>query len=186
MHVVRNTQIHIWFSSFTPEPSWVFGLCGLCRLCTTTPEVKLQPTTLTVMNLGLKLDFIKVQYLVLSYSSLCSKLCHVSSALGHELLYADDLVIIAETEDELKMKLIKRKTNLEAKGLRVSMGKTKIMVSGVDLQMLKDSGKYPCSVCRKVLRSNSIYCTGCLQWVQKKCNANVMYWQVKTEPWLPL
>ena len=32
-----------------------------------------------------------------------------------ELLYIDDLVIFPETEDELRMKLIKWKTNLEAK-----------------------------------------------------------------------
>ena len=62
------------------------------------------------------------------------------------MLYADDIVISAETEDELKMKLNKWKTEMEAKGLRVKMGKTKIMVSEVNLQALKDSGIYPCSV----------------------------------------
>ena len=45
------------------------------------------------------------------------------------MLYADDLVIIAETEDELKIRLIKWKTNLEAKGLRVNMRRTKIIVT---------------------------------------------------------
>ena len=66
----------------------------------------------------------------------------VLDALSHEfrtgtpweLLYADDLVISAETEEGLKMKLNKWKTEMEAKGLRVNMGKTKIMVSGVNLQ----------------------------------------------------
>ena len=87
-----------------------------------------------------------------------------------ELLYADDLVISAETEEGLRMKLNKWKTEMEAKGLRVNMGKTKIMVSGVNLQTLKDSGKYPCSVCRKVVGSNSIYCAGCSHWVHKKCS----------------
>ena len=42
------------------------------------------------------------------------------------------------------------------------MGKTQIMVSRVQLQTLKDSGKYPCSVCRKGVGSNSIYCNKCL------------------------
>ena len=37
----------------------------------------------TVMNLELKLEFIRVQYLAQSYTSFYSKLCHVSSALGH-------------------------------------------------------------------------------------------------------
>ena len=102
----------------------------------------------------------------------------VLKALSHEfrtgtpweLLYADDLVISAETEEGLKMKLNKWKTGMEAKGLRVNMGKTKIMVSGVNLQTLKDSGKYPCSVCRKGVGSNSIYCDGCSHWVHKKCS----------------
>ena len=80
-------------------------------------------------------------------------------------MYADDLMISAETEEGLKMKLYKWKTEMEAKGLRVNMGKTKIMVSGVNLQTLKDSGKYSCSVC-----SNSIYCAGCSHWVHKKCS----------------
>ena len=66
-----------------------------------------------------------------------------------ELLYADDLVIIADTIDELLSKLGSWKTNLEAKGLRVNMGKTKIMVCGKDLRSIKDSGKHPCGVCRK-------------------------------------
>ena len=125
---------------------------------------ELESITPTVMNLESELEFTRVRYLALSYSSLYSKLCLVSSALGTpwELLYADGLVISAETEEGLKMKLNKWKTEMEAKGLRVNMGKTKIMVSGVNLQTLKDSGEYPCSVCRKGVGSNSIYCAGCL------------------------
>ena len=76
-------------------------------------------------------------------------------------------MISAETEEGLKMKLNKWKTEMEAKGLRVNMGKTKIMVSGVNLQTLKDSGEYPCSVCRKGVGSNSIYCAGCSHRVHK-------------------
>ena len=36
---------------------------------------------------------------------------------------------------------------MEQKGLRVNMGKTKIMESGINLDVLKKSGKYPCGVC---------------------------------------
>ena len=79
-------------------------------------------------------------------------------------------MISAETEEGLKMKLNKWKTEIEAKGLRVNMGKTKIMVSRVKLQTLKDSGEYPCSVCRKGVGSNSIYCVGCSHWVHKRCS----------------
>ena len=37
---------------------------------------------------------------------------------------------------------------MEKKGLRVNMGKTKIMESGINLDVLKKSGKYPCGVCQ--------------------------------------
>ncbi len=50
---------------------------------------------------------------------------------------------------------------MEQKGLRVNMPKTKILISGVGLDVLKDSGKFPCAVCRKGVRTNSILCTGC-------------------------
>ena len=87
-----------------------------------------------------------------------------------ELLYADDLVVIAETEEELRTKLREWKNAMEAKGLRVNVGKTKVMFSGHDLSSLVDSGKFPCSVCREGVGRNSIFCTGCSHWVHKKCS----------------
>ena len=59
---------------------------------------------------------------------------------------------------------------MEKKGLRVNMGKTKIMVSGMDLDLLKKSGKDPCGVCQKGVGSNAIFCGGCLCWIHKKCS----------------
>ena len=57
------------------------------------------------------------------------------------------------------------------KGLRVNMGKTKIMESGINLDVLKKSGKYPCGVCQSgVGSSNAIFCGGCKRWVHKKCS----------------
>ena len=51
-------------------------------------------------------------------------------ALQSELLYADDLAVIAETEEELIKRLNERKDNVESKGMRVNMNKTKVMISG--------------------------------------------------------
>ena len=87
-----------------------------------------------------------------------------------ELLYADDLAIIAKTKEELLVKLAEWKKQMEAKGLRVNMKKTKIMVSGPNLNTLKDSGRYPCAVCRSGVGKNSILCHGCKLWVHKKCS----------------
>ena len=82
-----------------------------------------------------------------------------------ELLYADDLMISAESMEELLVKLKTWITEMEKKGLRVNMGKTKIMVSGMDLDLLKKSGKDPCGACQKGEGSNAIFCGGCLCWI---------------------
>ena len=50
-----------------------------------------------------------------------------------EFLYADDLVLIAETLDLLMEKLKLWKDNMENKGLRVNMGETKAMICGTGL-----------------------------------------------------
>ena len=53
----------------------------------------------------------------------------------------------------------------------MNMGKTKIMVGGLDLDLLKRSGKVPCGVCQKGVGSNAILsCGGCLRWIHKKCS----------------
>ena len=87
-----------------------------------------------------------------------------------EIFYADDLVITATSEAELLAKLRLWKSEMEAKGLRVNMDKTKIMMSGPNLNSLRDSGKYPCSVCRDGVGKNSINCPGCNLWVHKRCS----------------
>jgi len=47
--------------------------------------------------------------------------------LPWKLLYADDLVLIAETKESLMLELSVWKKNIEAKGLKVNIGKTKVM-----------------------------------------------------------
>ena len=90
--------------------------------------------------------------------------------LPMELLYADDLVLMAESEALLLEKLRKWKNGMEAKGLRVNAGKTKVMQCRVSRVQSKDSGKHPCGVCRKGVGDNSIRCVECLRWVHKRCS----------------
>jgi len=87
-----------------------------------------------------------------------------------ELLYADDLVIMAESMHELLEQVEVWKEGMEEKGLRVNMGKTKCMISGSQLDRLQKTGKYPCAVCLTGTGSNSIYCGICSCWVHKKCS----------------
>ncbi len=58
---------------------------------------------------------------------------------------------------------------MEEKGLRVNMGKTKIMMRCTGLDEIKPSGKYPCGVCLKGVGQNSMLCHGCSKWVHKRC-----------------
>ena len=51
-------------------------------------------------------------------------------ALPWELLYADDLTVVAETEEDLITRLNEWKNNVEYRGMRVNIDKTKIMISG--------------------------------------------------------
>ena len=100
----------------------------------------------------------------------------VLEALSHEFrcgvpsenLYADDLVIIAESLEECVRRLLTWKEAMEEKGLRVYAGKTKIMICGTWLDLLQSSGEFPCAVCRTGVGRNSIFCKGYKHWVHKK------------------
>ena len=49
----------------------------------------------------------------------------------YELLYADDLVVMAGTIEELEAQLNHWKSALVGKGLKVNLGKTKILECGI-------------------------------------------------------
>jgi len=92
-------------------------------------------------------------------------------ALPWELLYADDLAVIAETEEELIKRLNEWKDNLESKGMRVNLNKTKVMISGERQKVRQKAVRWPCiGVCSKGVGSNSLQCTSCQKWVHKKCS----------------
>ena len=92
------------------------------------------------------------------------------SGVPWEDLYADDLIIIAESLEECVRRLLIWKEAMEEKGLRVNAGKTKIMICGTGLDFLQSSGEFPCAVCRTGVGSNSIFCKSCKHWVHKKCS----------------
>ena len=64
---------------------------------------------------------------------------------GRMLLYADDLIVSAECMEELLVTVQAWKSEMEKKGLRVTVniGKTKILVSGNNLDLRKKSRKDP-------------------------------------------
>jgi len=91
-------------------------------------------------------------------------------ALPWELLYADDLVVLAETEEDLIERLNEWKNNVENRGMIVNMNKTKVMISGKCQKPLQKAARWLCGVCGKGVGSNSIQCTSCQKWVHKKCS----------------
>lgn len=92
------------------------------------------------------------------------------NGLPWEMLYADDLVIIAESLEELGIRFTAWKNSMESKGLRVNLAKSKVMISDVNQGPTHTSVKYPCGVCFKGVGANSILCTMCNRWVHKRCS----------------
>ena len=84
------------------------------------------------------------------------------SGVPWEDLYADDLVIIAESLEECVRRLLTWK---EANGGERTESKCrKDMICGSGLDLLQSSGEFPCAVCRTGVGSNSIFCNGCKHW----------------------
>ena len=73
------------------------------------------------------------------------------SGVPWEDLYADDLVIIAESLEECVRRLLTGKEAMEKKRLRVNAGKTKNMICSTGLDLLQSSGEFPCAVCRIIV-----------------------------------
>ena len=103
----------------------------------------------TVKSLKWRLVFIGLFHMFIPGSVLSPLLfIIVLEALSRELrsgvpwedLYADDLVIIAESIAECVGRLFTWKEAMEKKGLRVNAGKTKIMTYGTGLDLLQSSG----------------------------------------------
>jgi len=92
-------------------------------------------------------------------------------ALPWELLYADDLVVIAESEDDLFKRLNDWKDNMQIRGMRVNINKTKVMITSRTSEAnvegckvaikIQKAARWPCSVCGRGVGSNSIQCISC-------------------------
>ena len=85
------------------------------------------------------------------------------------MLYADDLVLTAETWEEVVEKFKSWKVALERRGMKVNMSKTKILVTGKETEQIR-SGRYPCGVCGRGVGINSVLCVECNLWCHKRCS----------------
>ena len=78
-------------------------------------------------------------------------------ALPWELLYADDLFVMAESEEDLIKRFNEWKDNMENRGMRVNMNKTKAMISGECQKPIQKAARWPCGVCGRGVGCNSVY-----------------------------
>ena len=53
-------------------------------------------------------------------------------------------------------------------GLKLNVGKTKMMVSGTGGEVVL-SKVDPCGICRKRVGSNAVCCTHCTRWIHERC-----------------
>ena len=87
-----------------------------------------------------------------------------------ELLYADDLVLTAESKSELEQKFRAWKSHMEGRGLKVNVAKTKYLITGDEEAEPVEMGRYPCGVCGRGVGVNSRLCIRCQKWCHKRCS----------------
>ena len=85
-----------------------------------------------------------------------------------ELLYADDLVIMAPTMEQLGRRVADWRASLLGKRLKVNAGKSKVMVGSSGGKMIVNCGKWPCGVCGKGVQANSVQCTVLKKRIHKR------------------
>ena len=71
------------------------------------------------------------------------------SGLPSELLYADNLLLMAPPMEQLGRRVAEWRAILLDTGMKVNAGKSKLMVGSSDWKMIVNSGKWSCGVCGK-------------------------------------
>ena len=63
------------------------------------------------------------------------------------------------------------RVSLLDKGLKVNAGKSKVMVGSSNMNVIVNSGKWPCGACGKAVQATPIKCTVCKKRIHKQCCA---------------
>ena len=87
-----------------------------------------------------------------------------------ELLYADDIALMSEIIEGLRNKSTKWKEAFKSKGLKVNIGRPKVMISGgITQDGLSKNKVDTCGVCSLRVKDNSVLCSHCGKWVHGRC-----------------
>jgi len=89
-----------------------------------------------------------------------------------ELLYADDLVLTSESREEVTDKFNRWRDEMEQRGLKINVDKTKLVVTGKKAKERIQSGRWPYGscICGRRVGGNSVFCTVCKKWCHQCCS----------------
>ena len=95
---------------------------------------------------------------------------NIKEGMLQEILYADDIVLLAGSMAELQEKFYGWGSALQSKGLKVNLMKTKVMVSIFGQVTVKPSSmKDLCDLCGRKTMANAILCKSCGNWIHGRC-----------------
>ena len=78
--------------------------------------------------------------------------------------------MMSETIEGLRNKFLKWMEAFESKGLKVNLGKNKVIVcSNITKDGLSKSKVDPCWVCSLRVKANPVLCLQCGKWIHSRC-----------------
>ena len=87
-----------------------------------------------------------------------------------EILYADDLVLIAETMAEPRKNVYSWKSALDCKCLKVNLLKTKVMLSKIaQFTVIPSIRKDSCGICGRKTMAKVLLCKSYGYWIHGRC-----------------
>ena len=92
---------------------------------------------------------------------------HAREGLLNKILYGDGGVLMSKRLEDLRERFQKWRSALKSKGLKVNVGKSKMMVSGTEEIALSKQG--PRGICGKRVGFNAMCCTQCMRWIHGGC-----------------
>ena len=93
---------------------------------------------------------------------------HAREGLLNEISYADDQALMSESLEDLWERFQRWRKALDGKGLKVDVGKTKMMVSETEGE-ITSSKIGPCGVCGKRVGFNAECHIQCMKWIHGRC-----------------
>ena len=96
---------------------------------------------------------------------------YIREGVVKELLYANDLILLGNSWNEVESRNDRWKKALKNHSLKISVNKTKGFYRYTGGKVVRmQTRKLPCSVCGNGVGRNSLQCTKCQYWVHKKCS----------------